>query len=135
MLFRSRGYLINNSQIIRATKDDSYVQELIDSGEITEEESSTHPRRNEITNAIGIFPPESFKCSIKNYGSLTKYNYILLCSDGLHGVVKDGEIYSIIKQHELNPDKMTIADKLVNLAKQRGGPDNTSLIFAKVYGE
>lgn len=131
----SRGYLISNDNILRATKDDSYVQELVDSGEITEEEAGVHPRKNEITNAIGIFPPDAFKCVVKYIGKVQDYDYILLCTDGLHGVVKDNEIVSIIKQFELNPDKMNIANKLIQLALKRGGPDNTTLILAKIYGK
>lgn len=125
----SRCYLLSKGKIKRITKDDSYVQQLIDSGEITEEEADTHPKRNEITNAIGVFPPNQFKSSVKYIGNIENYDYILLCSDGLHGVVKDNELASIIyKVKKVNH----ACRKLIELAKKRGGPDNITAVLAQV---
>lgn len=128
----SRAYVLKPGQIKRVTKDDSYVQELIDEGTISEEQAMLHPRKNEITNAIGIFPPDKFKISTKCFGNITNIEYILLCSDGLHGVITDKEIYNIIYQ---NNKISNSCRNLVDLAKKRGGPDNISLVLAKIVPE
>lgn len=125
----SRCYLFSGGKITRATKDDSYVQELIDSGEITEVEARTHPRRNEITNVVGCYKPDVFTAKIDYIGSVTNYDHILLCSDGLHGVVTDKELVSIIYNNK-TIKKSCI--QLVELAKKRGGPDNISVVLAQI---
>jgi serine/threonine protein phosphatase PrpC len=131
----SRCYLIRRGDIIRATKDDSYVQELLDAGEITEEQAETHPQKNVITNAIGSAKSEAFRCAVNYIGKIQDYDYILLCSDGLHGVVKEREIISILQQYNLNPDIKHPAERLIQLAKQHGGSDNATFILAKIYGK
>jgi serine/threonine protein phosphatase PrpC len=125
----SRGYTLNGGKIKRVTKDDSYVQDLIDQGNISEEDARVHPRRNEITNAVGIFPPDQFKPSVNYLGNILDCEYIFLCTDGLHGVVTDSEISNIIYQSK---KISTSCMKLLDLAKKRGGPDNISLVLAKI---
>ena len=123
----SRCYVLIDNRIKRVTKDDSYVQELMDSGAITREEAMTHPRRNEITNAIGIYPTNEFEVSSAHVTSVNDIDYLLLSSDGLHGVLTDEEIASIIFSSDSVDTK---SKQLINLTNDRGGPDNTSLVLA-----
>lgn len=115
---------INKSGIKKLTKDHSLVQELIDSGCITEGQAKTHPRKNIITRAIGTnsnVDVDIFK--------LDKHEYeaYLLCTDGLSNDVDEKEIWNEVVKSE-NFDK-TCKD-LVDMAKARGGKDNiTVLVF------
>ena len=125
----SRCYLLRDGQITRATRDDSVVQEMIEAGQITEQDARIHPRRNEVTNALGVFGPEQFKARIGYVGDLLDYDYILLSSDGLHGVVEDHEIGRILQTRK---DVASSAKALVALAMERGGPDNISVVLSRI---
>jgi len=125
----SRCYFIRKGEIERATRDDSLVQQMVDRREITEAEAAHHPRRNEITNAIGLFPTQDFTATIKGPQPLPDYDYLLLCSDGLHGVVSDAGIRATVLEAN-RPG--AAARALVEAAKARGGPDNISVIVARV---
>lgn len=128
----SRCYLLADEGISRITKDDSVVQELVDTGKITRKQAMSHPRRNEITNAIGIFPPEEFQVSAFHVGSILTFDYILLSSDGLHGVLSDEEIAETVYSH----DSVAVASgTLVDLANEKGGPDNISIVLGQVLRE
>lgn len=118
----SRVYLIRNHTIRQLTVDQSYVQMLIDDGTISPAEAQCHPRRNEITNALGLkemktatvlpqpITPEAGDC-------------FLLCSDGLSGMVSDDDICKVVsKQTELSQQERV--EELVGRAKQNGGLDN-----------
>ena len=114
---------INNNSIIKITKDHSLVQELIDSGSITEEEGRNHPKKNVITRALGtnnIVKIDIFKIDMKIYD---KY---LLCTDGLSNEVLEEEILK--ETNDIN-DYNTACDKLVLLAKNRGGRDNITVLL------
>lgn len=118
----SRIYLVRKHIIKQLTKDQSYVQMLVDMGQITPEEAEHHERKNEITNAIGVegmqyatvcdtpINPEAGDC-------------FLLCSDGLSGMVSNHEIEKIVSnQVRMRAQERT--DALVEKAKQYGGLDN-----------
>ena len=82
----SRVYLVRSKKIIQLTKDQSYVQMLVDMGEITPEQAELHPRRNEITNALGLpgmRPATVLECPVIPEAG----DCFLLCSDGLSGMV------------------------------------------------
>ena len=114
---------IIDHDIIKITKDHSLVQELIDSGSITEEEGRNHPKKNVITRALGtnnIVKVDIFKIDINTYD---KY---LLCTDGLSNEVLKEEILREIS--DIN-DYNTACDKLVLLAKNRGGRDNITVLL------
>ena len=114
---------IIDNDIIKITKDHSLVQELIDSGSITEEEGRKHPKKNVITRALGtnnIVKVDIFKIDINTYD---KY---LLCTDGLSNEVLKEEILREIS--DIN-DYNTACDKLVLLAKNRGGRDNITVLL------
>lgn len=120
----SRIYYISNHTIRQISKDQSYVQSLVDSGQITQEEAAHHPQKNEITNALGLqdmTPPVLCQMPITpEPGSV-----FLLCSDGLTGMVDNAQIERIVSKSELSlQDK---ADQLVALANRNGGLDNISV--------
>ena len=110
------GVIDNN--ITKITKDHSLVQELIDSGSITEEEGRNHPKKNVITRALGT--NNVVKIDINTYD---KY---LLCTDGLSNEVLKEEI--LMEINDIN-DYNTACDKLVLLAKNRGGRDNITVLL------
>ncbi|MDU4324390.1 MAG: Stp1/IreP family PP2C-type Ser/Thr phosphatase [Clostridium celatum] len=115
------GVIDNN--ITKITKDHSLVQELIDSGSITEEEGRNHPKKNVITRALGtnnVVKIDLFKVDINTYD---KY---LLCTDGLSNEVLKEEI--LMEINDIN-DYNTACDKLVLLAKNRGGRDNITVLL------
>lgn len=119
----SRAYVISDDEIRRVTKDHSYVQELVDSGEITEEESREHPKKNVITKAVGIMSsvePDMMRLTLDPDESL------LLCCDGVIAHLDDNDIHKIINDSD---DPQNACQKIVDLANERGGSDNISLIL------
>ncbi len=119
----SRVYRIRKDFIRKITRDDSYVQTLIEDGTITKEQAFNHPRKNMITKAIGcdktIEPTVYTKTFIKN-------DIIILTSDGLTNMLKDKEIFDLVKANNEN-----IADILVDTANKNGGNDNITVIVVK----
>lgn len=120
----SRIYYVTKSGITQLSRDQSYVQQLVNSGQITREEAEHHPQKNEILNALGIptmTPPELSPTPINpEPGSV-----FVLCSDGLSGMVSDEIIETIV-----NNSNMTLqhkADSLVNRANENGGLDNITV--------
>ena len=128
----SRCYLLSDGRISRISKDDSVVQELIDAGKITRKQAMSHPRRNEITNAIGIYSPEEFEVSAFHVGPILEFDYILLSSDGLHGVLGDDEIADAVYSHD---SVAAVSGTLVDRANEKGGPDNISIVLGQVVKE
>lgn len=124
----SRGYLIRDNEIQQFTEDHSYVQSLIKAGVITEDEARTHPERNKITRAIGI--NEKLKVDVSETPRILKTgDYLLLCSDGLHGVVLEDEILNTFMTFK-EPD--LICRKLIEMANDQGGPDNITALIVKI---
>ncbi|MFY9190454.1 MAG: protein phosphatase 2C domain-containing protein [Lawsonella sp.] len=120
----SRAYLLRDGQLHQITRDDSFVQDLVDEGRITPEEASVHPKRSLITNALmgGDFEPH---LTIREVVAGDRY---LICSDGLSDPVSFETIKSTMSQG--TPQQC--ADRLVDLALRSGGPDNITLIVADV---
>lgn len=119
----SRAYVISNDEIRRVTKDHSYVQALIDEGQITEEEAREHPQKNVITKAVGIMEsvePDTMKLTLDTDESL------LLCCDGVIAHLTDEDIHKIICNTN---DPQNACQQIVDLANKRGGSDNISLII------
>ena len=124
----SRAYRVSDDEICRVTKDHSYVQALIDAGEITEEQAREHPRKNEITRAVGIMPSievDTMKLTLGSDESL------LLCCDGVIAHLSDDDIHKIIRD---SPDPQTACQEIVDMANERGGSDNISLIILSSEG-
>lgn len=121
----SRIYLIRSKKIVQLTKDHSYVQMLVDRGEITQEQAERHPRKNEITNALGI--PNMTPATIADDAIIPEAgDCFLLCSDGLSGMVPNDVINKVVsKQSELNAQERV--DRLVMIANENGGVDNITV--------
>ena len=121
----SRIYLVRSKRIVQLTKDHSYVQMLIDCGEITKEQAEHHPRKNEITNALGI--PNMSPATVADDAIIPEAgDCFVLCSDGLSGMISDDTICKIIsRQSEMNAQERV--DKLVALANDNGGVDNITV--------
>ena len=120
----SRAYFITEDNIQQLTRDHSLVQELVDTGTITEEEAATHPQRNVLWNAMG--KAIDVKVDVATH-SIPRDGYLMLCSDGLWGVVPDDEIQGTILQAG-NPQQASEA--LVAAANAAGGPDNITCVTA-----
>ena len=119
----SRAYVVSNDEIRRVTKDHSLVQQLVDQGTITEEETRTHPQKNVISKAIGINADiESDTMRLK----LASDESLLLCCDGVIAHLTDEDIHKTIIESS-DPD--VACQNIVNLANERGGSDNISLII------
>jgi len=119
----SRAYVISNDEIRRVTKDHSLVQQLVDQGIITDEEARTHPQNNQISKAIGAnvdIEPDTMRLKLASDENL------LLCCDGVIAHLTDEDIHKTIIE---SPDPDTACQNIVNLANERGGSDNISLII------
>jgi len=125
----SRCYYYRRSTGLRQlSKDHSYVQALADTGVITAEQAFFHPYSNIITQSLGDAerPPEPDTAML----TLVKGDILLLCSDGLNGMLRDAQIEEIIKENEENMDQC--ADHLIDQANEAGGGDNITVILSKV---
>lgn len=120
----SRIYRLRKNVFRRLTKDDSYVQKLIDDGTIKEEDSEKHPDKNMITKAIGM---SAVVQPSKSVQKLISGDTLLLCTDGLTNYVKDEELKEILQNDEIEDP----AEFLVDLANKRGGRDNITVIIVK----
>ncbi|MBQ3657253.1 MAG: Stp1/IreP family PP2C-type Ser/Thr phosphatase [Bacteroidales bacterium] len=125
----SRIYYFSKRTLERLTKDDSYVQSLIDSGQITPEEAEHHPRKNELTRVMGMYPPcKAHVCTTALEAG--KGDLLLLCTDGLYNMVKESEIKAALAHRGYIEDKGV---ELINTAKKNGGLDNITLQIIKFY--
>jgi protein phosphatase len=121
----SRCYVINTRETIQVTKDHSTVQQLVDAGAITAEQARKHPRRNEITRVLGY--SRDIAPDLHHF-KLYAGDNVLLCSDGLHGVLLLDKISETVTgSHDLNQACIDLTTH-ANLA---GGPDNISVIIAR----
>jgi PPM family protein phosphatase len=121
----SRAYQLRDGAFSQITKDDTFVQSLIDEGRITEEEAQTHPQRSLLLRAItgqDIDP----SLTIREARAGDRF---LLCSDGLSGVVSDETLADTLKAYH---DPRECADRMIELALRGGGPDNITCIVADV---
>jgi protein phosphatase len=121
----SRAYLLRDGDISQITHDHTYVQTLVDAGRITEEEASTHPRRNLLMRALDGVQVAEPDLSVREARLGDRY---LLASDGLHGVVSGDEIARILGSRE----PTVCVTELVDLALSRGAPDNVTVVVAHV---
>ena len=123
----SRAYIITPQGRIQAlTRDHSLVMRMIELGQLTTEEAAVHPQRNVLYRALG--QGDQFMADIST-SPLPKTGHILLCSDGLWGVVPEERIISTINQSH---DPQTACQILINDANAAGGPDNISAVLIKL---
>ena len=125
----SRAYLLHEGTLIRVTRDHSYVEELVDAGEITADEARTHPNRSVITRALGSDPAmyaDHFQLNIEEGDRL------ILCSDGLSSMVPGGDIETIAAQ---SSTAQICTDNLVDAALAAGGGDNVTVVVVDVVDD
>src|SRR5690349_18238469 len=125
----SRAYLIRGNEAIQLTKDQSLMQRLVDAGELTEDEAEQSERRNIILQALGPDPRVKVDLS---YQSIRRGDTLILCSDGLSGLVKREEFAQLAARY---PDPQALCAALIDLANERGGPDNITVITARFDGD
>ena len=118
----SRCYIFSDNKLYRITKDHSYVQTLVDKGEISDAEMESHPRKNELTKALGISDSVEVEV-VPDPIKAKKGDKFLLCSDGLTGLVTDKTITKTIRE---NSDLNSCVNQLIKLAEDGGGHDNIS---------
>lgn len=124
----SRAYLVRQGKAVQITKDQSLTQRLVDAGELTEEEAEASTRRNIILQALG--PDPRIRVEITHQG-LAQGDVLVLCSDGLSGLVKREEISEAVTG---SADLGAAASTLIDLANQRGGPDNITVVLVRFDG-
>jgi PPM family protein phosphatase len=122
----SRAYLFRNGSLKPLTKDHSYVQELVDKGKLTYEQSFFHPDSNIITKYMGD-PKNTPKPSYVEI-ALEKGDVLMLCTDGLNGMLQDKDIESVFYESD---DLKQICEKLIDNANEVGGNDNNTIILCK----
>ena len=126
----SRAYLIRNGKISQLTKDHTVVQELLDQGRISPEEIDGHPQRSFVTKALMGAAQHERPDFIEL--EIVEGDWLLLCSDGLAGVVDETKIRKVIDAHGISD--ATISE-LKGLAYKKGAPDNLTIIVATVSSE
>jgi len=123
----SRLYICRNNKLYQLTKDQSFVQTLIDQRLLSYQDADNHPRKNEILQALGI--SENITPQINEIGlQIYKGDKFLICSDGLSGMVNDSEILRYVNDY--NP--ISACKKLISLAKDNGGSDNITLQIVEI---
>ena len=125
----SRAYLIRDGHASQLTRDQSLTQRLVDAGELTEEEAEHSERRNIILQALG--PDANVKVDL-SHQSLRQGDVLVICSDGLSGLVKREEIGEMVGAHPSLPE---LCGALIDLANGRGGPDNITVVTARFGGD
>ena len=125
----SRIYLLRHGSLVRVTHDHSYVEELVDSGQITADEARTHPSRSIITRALGSDPDmyaDHFSLEVSNG------DRVILCSDGLSSMIADSEIEALAVS---SATPQQAADNLVAAALTAGGLDNVTVVVVDVVDD
>lgn len=123
----SRCYVSRNKKLLQLSKDHSFVQSLVDSGELTKEQAFSHPQSNIITQSLGD-DSHSPKPDYVAF-SVDDNDIFLLCSDGLNSMVKDEKIEAIVAENKNLPE---LAEMLIQEANNEGGNDNITVLMAKV---
>src|SRR5262245_57642147 len=124
----SRAYLLRDGEFVQVTKDDTYVQMLVDEGRISPEEASSHPQRSLLTRALDgrdVDPEYAIRPAVSG-------DRYLLCSDGLTAVVSAETIAETLREYV---DPAQCVERLIQLALRGGGPDNITVIVADVTDE
>ncbi|MDX3191153.1 protein phosphatase 2C domain-containing protein [Streptomyces sp. MN03-5084-2B] len=120
----SRAYLLRGGQFAQITRDDSFVNELLEQGRITPEEAAVHPQRSLLLKALTGHEVEP-SLTVREARSGDRY---LICSDGLSGMVSDETLAEAVQIQ----DPQRCADRMIELALKGGGTDNVTVIIADV---
>lgn len=124
----SRCYLFRSGELTLVTKDHTFVQQLVDAGEISEDDAAVHPKRSLILRALDGRDGVEMDLSVREGREGDRY---LLCSDGLSSFVS----FETIADTLTLADAQAVADRLVDLALRAGGPDNITVIVADVVDD
>jgi serine/threonine protein phosphatase PrpC len=124
----SRAYLVRDSRVEQLSQDHTVVAQLIDRGDLSPEDAQSHPARGQLIRNIGGRPTAEAHFAVRK---LHQGDMVVLCCDGLTDMVSDHEIAQTISTA---PTPQLAADRLVNLANSRGGPDNISVIISQYSG-
>ena len=124
----SRAYLLRNGQLRQLTRDQSFVQLLVDAGAITVEEAKTSPRKNVILQAIGTAP--TLTAAIGRL-LLRRGDRLLVCCDGLSNELADAELAGFMAE----PEPAVASERAIAAANAHGGNDNITAIIAHVAGD
>jgi PPM family protein phosphatase len=124
----SRAYILRGERLVQVTRDQSLVNQLIEAGQLTEEEAETFEHNNIILQALGT--ADSVQVDL-TYVVLRKGDTLLLCSDGLSGMVRNDEIREVLRSVE---DPLEVCKVLTDRANQAGGHDNITVVIAKFDG-
>ena len=124
----SRGYVVRKGSARQLTRDQSLTQHLVDVGQITESDAAVSDRRNVILQALG--PTAEVEVAVTSE-TLRAGDYLILCSDGLSGLVADDELARVVGEIQ---DPAAIATELIDMANSRGGHDNITVIVAQLDG-
>ncbi len=130
----SRAYLISDGRIKQLTEDHTYVQQLVKSGQLREEEALEHPQAHVLTRAVGSDP--TLNVELHNYWiwdveSPSDQDYLLFCTDGLYSMITDQEILDLALKF---PPQISCS-QMVELAKERGGYDNITVAVVPLVGK
>jgi serine/threonine protein phosphatase PrpC len=123
----SRAYAIHDGAIHQITRDHSLVAQLVENRQITPEQARIDPRRNLVTRSVGVALDVDVDAETL-HDELREGDTLVLCTDGLHGLVNDDEIANAASGQDLEG----ACRSLVELARQRGGPDNITLMIARL---
>lgn len=124
----SRAYLVRNGTARQLTRDQSVVQELLDAGAMTEDEAERSAQRNVILQALGTAATVEVDLT---YQQLRDGDTILVCSDGLSGLLRPEELAATAERF---PDPPSLCEALIEVANSRDSPDNVTVIVARVGG-
>jgi serine/threonine protein phosphatase PrpC len=122
----SRTYHLHEGRLIQMTRDQTLVNRLVELGTLSPEEAETHPRRNELQQAVGGQPdvePGVYS------GTLTAGDWIVVCSDGLTNHVSNADLEQMLRGEGYSAE--TVARRLVNLANLQGATDNATVVVIR----
>ncbi len=125
----SRAYYFSQDKMVQISHDHSMVQELVDEGKITAEDAKNHPNRNIITRAVGAY--DSVNVDFFEF-ELSDDGIVMLCSDGLTNMLDESEI---LFELDVTTDVGECSKTLVEMAKQRGGNDNITVLLISMSEE
>lgn len=125
----SRGYIYQSGRLEQVTRDHSLVAELVRRGQLTEEEALRHPQRSIVTRSLGT---AKYSDADVDANSWSADDVLLLCTDGLSNLVSTAELsehMQSLQNASSHRDVENVADKLIRMALERGGPDNITLVL------
>ncbi len=122
----SRAYVVGDGAIHQMSHDHSWVQDQLDSGHLTAEEARTSPRRNIITRALGL--SREVETEIKTETDTAGHTRLVLCSDGVHGVLEDAELAELVEGLE----PQAAVERILGLVDERKGRDDATVLIVEI---